>query len=186
MGYGADLKQLLKPLGVYRFDGYSGGELDALGYGLDRVEESLKSLQSQLFLQTMGQQGAEYIKELFPIVGTREIETNTMMTLFQIDQVSFTPEEIQKTLEACGVPVTLTEQGKMQILVTLTQALTNAEDAAAQMWVLEQILPCHLGITCIYQYTNSSTGSLVQEQASLDALRSRSRKDWENILSAEN
>ena len=45
MSYAQDLRELLRPLGIYRLDApFNGGELDTLGAALDQVEAELENV----------------------------------------------------------------------------------------------------------------------------------------------
>ena len=68
MGYADFLRQMLKPMGVYRLnDGYSAAEIEAVGDALDKVSAKLGAYLSG---STYAESGGDYLKmleSLFPI-----------------------------------------------------------------------------------------------------------------------
>lgn len=186
MGCGAELRKMLEPLGVYSFEGYSGGAINALGSSLDQAEAALTGQKENLFLETAGERGLSALEALFPMLPGKDLENRraALTVLLGENEGGFTRDGIIRTLGACSIPVTITEQSGLRILVTLEGEVTMEEDPVFLMWVLEQVLPCHLGVTCAYQYTAWDTGKLTQAQAALGTLRQRTRAEWEELLGA--
>ena len=57
-------------------------------------------------------------------------------------------------------------------------------DPVFQLWLLEQILPCHLNVIVVMDYVNVETGQTVHERMTLDYLRQRTQAQWEQRLGA--
>lgn len=186
MSYGADLRRMLAPLGVYSEGGYCGGAAEALGVELDQAEDSFAGILLDLFPETAGQRGLGMMESLFPMIPaeTEEARKSALRTLLQVGVASFTRSELQAILAGCGINVTLTEQSGMTLLVTLGERLTMEQDPVFLMWVLEQVLPCHLAATCVYNYLDPDTGAETQERLALETLRQRTRAQWETLLGA--
>lgn len=184
MGYGEDLRLLLEPLGVYSFSGYSGGEISVLGAALDAAEEYIEKIQKDFFLTTAGVRGVADMEALFPMLPMEMLADRraALEVLLKTTNGSFTKSAIIGTLTACGVPVSITEKTNMQVTVTLDTPLSMGADPVFRIWMLEQVLPCHLSVTCSYTYTDPTTGQTVQEQAALSVLRQRTREEWEDQL----
>ena len=65
MSCGEYLKELLRPLGVYRLEGtINGGELEAQGRALDGVAGTLDTIQREMLLTTAEDGGLEAIESL--------------------------------------------------------------------------------------------------------------------------
>ena len=70
MSCGAYLKELLRPLGVYRLEGtINGGELEAQGQALDGVAEALDIIQREMLLTTAEDAGLEAIERFGALKG---------------------------------------------------------------------------------------------------------------------
>ena len=75
MGYADYLKQMLRPLGVYRLDrGYNKAELDAIGDALDKVSAQLEMQLGCLDYAALGGEYLEKLESLLPIVNFADTE----------------------------------------------------------------------------------------------------------------
>lgn len=185
MGYRAHLWRMLGHLGVYSQEGYSGGELGALGTGLDQAEAVIAWNAQESLVETAVREGLAGMEKIFPMEpeGSVQQRREALRTLIQTDNRCNTAAGIVETLGACGVQVTVSETGeKMQALVTLSSVLTMAEDPVFRFWAIEQVMPCHLNVICLYSYQDRSSGETMQESASLETLRARSRTQWEEKI----
>lgn len=184
MGYADYLWHMLSPLGVYQRDGYGGGELTALGCGMDAAEAYISDCRGDMLLQTAGVRGISLLESLFPMVqkgSDLEARRNALMVLFGVQSASCTREGILAQLEACGVSAELTELEELGLKVTLTETLTLEDDPEFLMWLLETILPCHLSVTCECRYP-AINGMTIFEEESLAVLRKRTRAEWEEKI----
>ena len=65
MNHGQHLRDLLEPLGVYRWEGsFQWGELQSEGAALDGVADALASLQQEMNLTTAQGEGLDRVLEL--------------------------------------------------------------------------------------------------------------------------
>ena len=65
MNHGQNLRDLLEPLGVYRWEGsFQWGELQSEGAALDGVADALASLQQEMNLTTAQGEGLDRVLEL--------------------------------------------------------------------------------------------------------------------------
>lgn len=185
MGYRAHLWRMLGQLGVYSQEGYSGGELSALGTGLDQAEAAIAWNAQESLVETAVREGLVEVEKLFPMEPESSVQQRraALRTLIQTDNRCNSAVEIQETLSACGVQAAVSETGeKMNALVTLPSVLTMADDPIFQFRVIEQVMPCHLNVICLYSYQDRSSGETMQESASLEDLRARSRTQWEEKI----
>lgn len=180
MGYRDHLWRMLEPLGVYRGDGFSGGELAALGEGMDRLREALDRHLRELPVVTAEAEGLEQTESLFSMKPAETLDSRreNLRKLFRTDHRAFTEAALTETLAACGIPVTLA-MGEEAFVVTaeLGKVLTMEEDPVWIMETLERVLPCHLSVMVCYEYGDGEAG-----QGELKALRTWTRGQWEELL----
>lgn len=75
MNHGQNLRDLLEPLGVYRWEGsFQWGELQSEGAALDGVADALASLQQEMNLTTAQGEGLDRVLELLGGSGTRRTQ----------------------------------------------------------------------------------------------------------------
>ena len=185
MGYRDHLWRMLEPLGVYRGDGYSGGELAALGTGMDELREAMERILLEMPVITAEDAGLEMAEGLFSVAASEDTESRreNLKRLFQTDHGAFTEAALTKTLEACGIPVTLAlGESPFTATAVLGKMLTMEADPLWIMETLERVLPCHLMVEVVYRYTNSETGETVSGEGSLKTLRTWTRGRWEELL----
>lgn len=183
--YFDNLWRMLKPLGVYGEQGYHVGELKAMGVELDGAQEELDSRAAELQIETAVKQGLTDAEALFPMLtgSTMDGRRTALEVLFGVDGRSCSRSGLEETLEACGIPVTISETREtFYCLVTMRNVLTLGNDPVFQARVLEALLPCHLDIEVAFAYRNQQTGSAVGGQLGLDELRSRSQAEWEQLM----
>ena len=66
MSNASNLKDLLRPMGVYRLeDSFLGAELECLGGVLDELQEQLEQVQREMCLTTAQGEGVERMAALF-------------------------------------------------------------------------------------------------------------------------
>ena len=107
MSYGAYLKDLLAPLGVYDLEGtVNGGELECIGAALDGVEQELEDIEREMVLSTAEGMGLERIESLLarkPVAGTLEDRRAALAALLRIGGDSFPLAAINDNLRGCGL-----------------------------------------------------------------------------------
>ena len=156
--YAEYLRELLKPLGIYRTEGgVSGGEISALGRGLDGVHEVLSELEHELFLTTAESYGLTNYEKLLPLkpayrsIGERR---NALVGLLRMDGASFTLDAINATLlrlrhsrRGRGVRKALDRNRELPGTRGIPESFEQLRAA------IEQIIPCHLEIEYFFVYT---------------------------------
>lgn len=181
------LWRMLQPLGVYSGEGYNGGELKALGASMDDVYRYLEGYARESLPETAEDAGLLAAEELFPMLKSETVESRrtALTVLFQTDNRCCSVSALEKTLGACGVPVTIGETGeRFEVLVNLTEPLVIEHDPVFQFWLLEQLLPCHLVTVTAFQYEDVDTGEMVHERMTLSLIRARTQTEWEQRLGA--
>ena len=181
------LWRMLQPLGVYSGEGYNGGELKVLGMALDRVQETLEEYGREGNPMSAEGEGLAVWESLFPIFGAANggNRRDVLKTLFQTVSRGSNRQALLETLNACGMDVSLGETGtKFQVLVSFNNPMEITADPVFQLWLLEQVLPCHLVVIVVMDYVSVSTGEMAHERVTLDYLRHRSQEEWEALLGA--
>lgn len=185
MGYRDHLWRMLEPLGVYGGEGYSGGELAALGAEMDRLREALDCHLREMPVVTAEGEGLSQAEKLFSLkpAGETDSRRENLRKLYCTDHRAFTKAALTETLGACGIPVTLTMgEEAFAVTVELGNTMTMEGDPVWVMETLERVLPCHLMVEVVYRYTNSETGETVSGEGSLKTLRTWTRSQWEELL----
>lgn len=156
--YDAFLRDLLAPLGIYRTEGgVSGGEISALGMVLDGAHGALRELERELFIgsaESFGLTSYESLLPVKPAYRTVEDRRNALMGLIRMDGASFTLEAVNKTLCGCGIAAEAAEAGeRMTVTISFPGTRGIPENIEQLQAAIEQIIPCHLGISYFYVYT---------------------------------
>lgn len=176
---------MLEPLGVYRDSGYNLGELKALGNGMDDVQQQMEQYIKEIDPGTATGNGLSLAEGLFPMLvsnGTTS-RREALSALFSVDTQWGSRERLTKTLEACGIPVTISESTEpFCCQVTMKEKMVIAKDPVFQLRVLECIMPCHMKVTVTLSYYDIRTSTTVQETVALEDLRKRSQGAWEQRL----
>ena len=115
MSMGQNLRDLLTPLGVYRWEGsFQWGELQSEGMALDGVAETLAEIQREMNLVTAQGEGLSGIQALLgvdPGARDREELRLALAALLRIGRDSFTLAAMNDTLRGCGLPARVEETG---------------------------------------------------------------------------
>ena len=113
MSHGQNLRDLLAPLGVYRWEGsFQWGELQSEGEALDQVAEQVALLQREMNLYTAQAEGLTGLLELLGLERageTLEELRQTVAALLRIGGDSFTLAAMNDTLRGCGIPAQVEE-----------------------------------------------------------------------------
>ena len=151
MNHGQNLRDLLEPLGVYRWEGsFQWGELQSEGAALDGVADALASLQQEMNLTTAQGEGLDRVLELLGRERDQEDpETlrETLAALLRIGNGAFTLAAMNDALRGCGIPAVVEEtETKQVVAVSFPGVVGVPEDFARRKDRMEAILPCHLQV----------------------------------------
>ena len=157
MGYSDYLRALLRPMGVYRLEqSINGAELDALGMGMDACCEPVDSLKAECVIPTAEDFGLHNYETLFPNVPAW-VDTATrraaIMALLQIDNCSFTLEELNRTLAGCGIDARVEEADeRFTVRLSFPGVRGTPGNLDALKERIEEILPCHIAAEYAFVY----------------------------------
>lgn len=157
MSYAQALKDLLEPMGVYRLEGsINGSALTAVGEGLDQCGQTLEELQREMLLATAQSWGLDRIESLLvrhPVTSTPQGRRDALAALLRIGGDSFTLQAINDNLKGCGLNAMAEETGTPgQVVVRFPDVPGVPEGFDEMRGIIEDILPCHLGIEYRYWY----------------------------------
>lgn len=151
MNHGQNLRDLLEPLGVYRWEGsFQWGELQSAGAALDGVADALADLQREMNLTTARGEGLDHILDLLGRARdgeSPEALRGTLAALLRIGSGAFTLAAMNDTLRGCGIPAVVEETETKQVVAVSFPGLAGVpEDFARLKERVEAILPCHLQV----------------------------------------
>ena len=157
MNSGGYLKELLRPLGVYRLEGsFLGAELESLGAGLDGAQECLEEIQREMCLATAQDRGLEMWARLFvrrPAADTVQRMRDALAALGRIGGDSFTLAAINDTIRGCGLNAVVTETDTPGTVEVRFPEVAGIPEGFERMQpIIEDILPAHLLIEYVYWY----------------------------------
>ena len=157
MDYAEELRELLRPLGIYDVDsGISGAELGAVGGALTDIWTALESAESEALPVTAAGAGLSSWEALLPFVPrwlTTADRRRAVSALLQIDGTSFTTAALNRTVAGCGIRAVVEETGTpMTVQVSFPYNRGVPDDFDELRWRIEQILPCHLNVTYYFIY----------------------------------
>ena len=143
MSHGQNLRDLLAPLGVYRWEGsFQWGELQSEGEALDQVAEQVALLQREMNLYTAQAEGLTGLLELLGL------------ELLRIGGDSFTLAAMNDTLRGCGIPAQVEEtEDPLEVVVSFPGVEGIPAGFEQTKARIEEILPCHLLVK--YQFSDS-------------------------------
>lgn len=174
MSCAEQLRDLLRPLGVYRWadGGFQWGELKSAGAALDAVAEELALLQREADLTTAQDEGLETVCALLGRdYGPRESEELRAMlaAVLRIRSGSFTRRAMEDALQGCGTQAELVEgTNGLRLTVSFPQDSGPGEDWLCTADFLEQLLPCHVELR--YQFRTVTWSVLEQNYPTWAAL----------------
>lgn len=177
MSFGQVLRELLAPLGVYRWEGsFQWGELQSEGQALDGVAEELAHIQREMNLATAQNQGLALVQALLGVEpGARDMEELrlALAALLRIGGDSFTLAAMNDTLRGCGISAQVAETGDpLHLVVSFPGVGGVPADFGRMQPIIEAILPCHVWV----EYTFSAmTWSVLEAQF----------KDWDSLEGAQ-
>ena len=153
-----ELIALLRPLGVYSFreGSFSLGELQALGGALDAAQAKLSRMQRESIPATAEDEGLDRMEALFRYcAGLKDTQARraAIAAFLQFGGDSFTAAALNRCLRACGVPCTVEETGEVnRVKVWFPGVMGVPEGFSWMRAVIEDILPCQLGIFYWFRY----------------------------------
>ena len=151
------LKDLLRPLGVYKLeDSFLASELDCLGHALDLMQEQLEQIQREMSLVTASGDGLERMAALFarrPVTQDAGQLALSLAALSRIGADSFTLSAINDTIAGCGLNAVVVE-GDVPgaVAVRFPQVAGVPEGFAHMRAIIEDILPAHLLVQYLFWY----------------------------------
>jgi len=151
MDYAAELKELLRPTGLYAVDrGLCAAELDSIGGELDDIWKTLETAETESNPNTAEGTGLKAWDELLPFVPSSKKLTDhrrAICALLRIDGMSFTRAAINDTLAGCGIRAVAEETATpMTVKVSFPADRGVPENFEELRQRIEQILPCHLAV----------------------------------------
>ena len=183
MNCGQSLRELLTPLGVYRWEGsFQWGELQSEGQALDEAAQLLERIYREMSLATAQEEGLYGMRELLP----RGPETQdpdqmrqALAALFRIGGASFTLADMNDTLRGCGLPAQVQETGDpLHVVVSFPGTRGKPEEFEALQTGVEAILPCHLHVS--YQFQSLTWSELEQKFGTWTMLQTVAA-DWQTL-----
>ena len=151
------LKELLRPLGVYKLEeSFLGAELDSLGNVLDGLQEELEQVQREMCLTTARDEGVERMAALFarrPVTQNTRQMAASLAALARIGGDSFTLKAINSTIAGCGLNAAVSEGDKPGVVMVRFPDVPGVPEGFEQMRVIvEEILPAHLLVQYLFWY----------------------------------
>lgn len=183
MSYGQILRDLLEPLGVYRWEGsFQWGELQSAGAALDGVADHLASTQREMSLATAQDEGLTTFQTLLNCrTGSRDTEDLrlALAALLRISGDSFTLAAMNDTLRGCGIPAQVSETGDpLRLRVTFPDIGGRPADFDELRRIIEGVLPCHVLVE--YQFTVLTWDGLEARFDHWDQVE-REETTWESL-----
>ena len=186
MGYETYLVELLAPLGVYDLSEgrINRGELKVFGQYLDLGLEHLEDSGREMCLATAEDFGLERVEELLPyrpVSTTLELRREALAALLRIGGDSFTLAAINDTLAGCGINAKAHETGTPNYVQVWFPDVPGVPEGFDRLKVIiEEILPCHLGIEYLFWYL---TWAQLEEKFSCWNDIEEKELEWEELQS---
>lgn len=157
MDYAKELRELLRPLGIYDVDGgVSGAELSAIGAQMTAIWEALTDAEAEMQPLTAcgsGLAGWEALLPFVPAFVTTEGRRQAIAALLRIDSASFTVAAINDTIAGCGIPAVVEEaETAMTVYVSFPGQRGEPDGLEALQARIAQIIPCHLAIEYVFVF----------------------------------
>lgn len=151
------LKDLLRPLGVYKLeDSFLGAELDSLGRALDELQEQLELVQREMCLTTARGEGVERMAALFarrPVTQDTGQLALSLAALSRIGADSFTLKAVNDTITGCGLNAVVAEGDEPGVVIVRFPEVAGIPEGFEHMRaIIEDIMPAHLLIQYLFWY----------------------------------
>lgn len=184
MGYADYLEELLRPLGVYDWDGgvFHRAELAAQGAALDGCAGRLAGIEREMILTTAEGPGLEAIEALLPyrpVTSTLERRRAALAALLRVGGDSFTLAAINDNLAGCGLNALAAETGLPgQIEISFPEVPGIPDGYDEMKKIIEEIIPCHLGVEYVFWYI---TWAMMEERFVIWSAIEDGGYDWESL-----
>ena len=158
MGYGAYLRNFLRPLGVYDLTpgSLSGSELDALGAGLDGISGRMDYVERESALATAVEEGLKRREALFartPVHYSTELRRQAIAALLRIGGDCFTLSDINNTISGCGIKALAQEKDRFGYVRVVFPEVAGIPEGFEQIrGIILDIIPCHLDVEFYFRY----------------------------------
>ena len=157
MSNASNLKDLLRPMGVYKLeDSFLSAELDCLGKALDTLQEQLERVQREMCLTTAQEEGVERMATLFakrPVTQDAGQMVASLAALSRIGGDSFTLQAINDTIAGCGLNAAVSEGTEPGVVFVRFPQVAGVPEGFERMRVIiEDILPAHLLVQYLFWY----------------------------------
>ena len=155
--YGAFLKSLLAPMGVYDLtEGtLNESELQALGAGLDLADTALEYAEREALTATAEEEGLSRREALFarkPAAPTTALRRAAITALMAIDGDSLTPSAINQAISGCGIRAKALEMGGGRVRIIFPQVAGEPAEFQQIKKIILDIIPCHLETEFYFRY----------------------------------
>ena len=146
MGFADYIKNMLRPMGVYRLDrGYGASEIEAIGDSLDKINALLTMHLVGCNLKESSGDYLSKIESLFPIVNFADGESErreNVLTLMMVNENFSDKASLEKILSACGLKAEICETDEKFVLELHFEDIRGElSDTEAQ--VCKSIMPAH-------------------------------------------
>lgn len=157
MNYAFQLKELLRPLGLYALEGgVAGAELESIGAALDAVYAMLDLAERDANPLTAEAGGLRKWEALLPFAPESPSEAarrRGVAALLRIDGGSFTAAGINDTIAGCGIRAVVEEAAEhMTVRVSFPYNRGIPDGIEEIRSRIEEIVPCHLAVEYFYVY----------------------------------
>ena len=182
MSIGQTLRDLLAPLGVYRWEGsFQWGELQSEGAALDQAEEALARIQREMHLATAREEGLTGLCHLLGCLAEGEPDQlrQTLAALLRVGSGSFTLAAVNDAVRGCGISALVEEtEDPLKLTVSFPDTGGVPDDFARRQQVIEKLLPCHVLVE--YQFTVLTWDGLEARFDHWDQVE-REETTWESL-----
>lgn len=156
--YETFLCNLLKPLGLYRLESgtINESELYAVGAVLDEVSELLEYVERESVPATAEGEGLSRREVLFarkPAAQTVDDRRRAIAALNCVNGDSFTPAEINRILNGCGIRAEARETGSTgRVRVVFPDVMGIPPEFEQVKDIILDLIPCHLETEFWFRY----------------------------------
>lgn len=158
MGYSDFLRNLLAPLGVYDLSpgSLSGSELEALGRGMDDLNERIDYVERESGLATAQGEGLDRRESLFarsPVHYSTDLRRGAISALLRISGDCFTLDDINGAISGCGIKALAQEKDQFGYIRVIFPEVAGIPEGFDQIEpIILDIIPCHLEVEFYFRY----------------------------------